>query len=205
MLALYSAIPYKMPWLPMSWLALLAIPAGYGALAAARLIHREVAPRIPTAIAIGSVLVPALAISWRSSLIDPADSREQLAYVHTDADYNLWFPYITQAVELVGAKNVVVAVDGDTPWPLAWALRPYPRTRWHAEGSEHVIVAAKKRAPAIEARLKGRYVRHAYRVRDSAEPIVVFLRADLFEERVGHGGWAAIDHPAGAKLAEGRH
>jgi hypothetical protein len=205
MLALYSAVPYKMPWLPMSWLALLAIPAGRGALAAARLLRHEALSRIPTAIAVGSVLVPAVAITWRSSFYRPADSREQLAYVHTDPDYNRWFPYVAQAAKLVGHRNMLVAVDSNTTWPMAWSLRPYPGTRWSADGNEHVIIASQDRVESVESRLKYRYVRHDYRVRDSADPIVVYLRADVFEARVDPKTWTVIDRVAGAALADRGH
>ena len=202
MLALYSAIPYKMPWLPMSWLALLAIPAGYGALAAVRLARHEVTPRMPAAIAIGSVLVPAIAITWRSSFHRPADAREQLAYVHTDADYNRWFPFVAQAAKLVGTRQVLIAVDSDTTWPMAWSLRPYPHTHWRADGNEHVIIVAEKRAAAVESRLKARYLKRQYRVRDSADPVFIYLRADVFEQRLSPRGWIVMDKQPGATLAD---
>lgn len=180
MLAAYSAIAYKMPWLPLSWLALLALPAARGARVLARVLADEVWARAALGTAVALAVLPALVITARSSFVRPADQREQLAYVHTDADYTRWFGWIEEGGRRVGRSRLIVAIDHDATWPMVWSLSPYPRTRWRASGNEDVIVAAVSRAPAIEARLARRYYRFEARVRDSAEPAYVYLRRPLF-------------------------
>ncbi len=179
MLGLYSAIPYKMPWLPTSWLMLLAIPAGAGAVVLVRLARRWLG-RMAVVVVVTTTLVPALAITWRSSFVDPADVSEDLAYVHTSTDYNEWFGYVQLAARLEGTRNVRIAIDSDVVWPLPWAMTPYRNARWQALGDEHVIIAAQSRAIAVESRLAARYLRRTYRFRDSAEPVVVYLRQKTF-------------------------
>ncbi len=178
LLGLYSVIPYKMPWLPLGWLMLLAIPAGTGVAAVVRIAR----PRFGRAAAVGAVaiaMLPALVITWRSSFVSPADRGEDLAYVHTDADYNQWIGYVRMAARVHG-DDVRIAVEDSVTWPLPWALTPYRDTRWQARGDEHVIIAARSRAPAIEARLTGRYLRRTYLFRDNAEPVVIYLRVATF-------------------------
>jgi uncharacterized protein (TIGR03663 family) len=175
MLALYSVIPYKMPWLPISWLALLAIPAGYGIAFTIRMLRASFG-RAVAGIAIAVAVIPALAITWRSSFVSPAARQEALAYVHTDPDYDRWFRFVRMA----GGRDVLVAVDSDVIWPLPWSLTPYRNTRWQARGDEQVIIAAQGRAATIEERLTTSYLRGTYRLRDASDPVVVYLRHRTF-------------------------
>lgn len=179
LLCVYSVIPYKMPWLPTSWLMLLAVPAGHGVVFAIHTARGRLG-KAAAVLVLALALVPAVAITWRSSFVSPADNGEALAYVHTDDDYNEWFGYVEMAARVLGPRNVVIAVDNDVMWPLPWSTMPYRNTRWTALGDEHVIIAAERRAPAIEQRLTRRYLRRTYQFRDSAEPVVVYLRQRTF-------------------------
>lgn len=173
MLAAYSSIAYKMPWLPLSWLVFLSIPAGHGALVIARWLG---ARRAALASAVALAAAMPLAITVRSSFLQPADPDEALAYVHTAPEYATWFGLIQEVAGVLGPMRIRVAVDHDVQWPLAWALLPY-RTTWGAAGDEDIIIAAPARAGAIEATLTRRYYRRQFLVRDSAEPAIVYLRA----------------------------
>ena len=191
MLGLYSLIPYKMPWLPTSWLMLLALPAGHG-LVFAILWARARAGRRAAIGMFVVALAPALAITWRSSFVAPADRQEALAYVHTDAAYNEWFGYMQAAGRIAGTRSVSVAVVSKVTWPLPWSMMPY-RTRWHARGSEHVIIAAESRAHDVEQKLDARYLRRKFPFRASAEPVVIYLRQQAFAP--------LLDEPALAAMA----
>ena len=176
----YSAIAYKMPWLPMSWLVLLALPAGRGVVALGGLARGRHAGQVARA-ALALASVPALIIATRVAFVRPADRREALAYVHTDADYNRWFPLIEAAARQRGRGRVIVAVDHPAQWPLAWSLSRYPRTRWYVAGTEDVIVVAASRADATEARLRSAYLRGDIMVRDASEPARIYLRRAVFD------------------------
>lgn len=195
MFAAYSLVAYKMPWLPASWLALLALPAARGLLVLTRVLADEVHARAGMGVATIVALVPMLVITVRSSIVRPADAREQLAYVHTDADYNRWFGFIEEGGRRLGRGNLLVAIELDSTWPLPYSLEPYRRTRWAAEGNEDVIVAGESRHVAVEARLDRTYLRRRYRVRDSAETAFVYLRRSLYEGvllRAGDGDEFAL-------------
>lgn len=172
MLVVYSAIAYKTPWLPMSWLALLAIPAGRGVAVIVQWLRR----RHVVAIALA---IPALAITIRSSFAHPADRDEALAYVHTAPDYARWFPLIEAAADVVGRRRLTVAVDHPTTWPLPWSLVPY-HASWRARGTEDVMIVAASRADALERKLHEPYYRRPAELRDNAEPAFVYIRARRF-------------------------
>ena len=180
LLVAYSAIPYKMPWLPASWLALLAVPAGHGVIRFAALLRRELARPIGVAAAAAIAIIPPLAITVRSSLIRPADPVERLAYVHTSPDYNEWFGLIQRAADRIGHDQIRVVIDHDASWPLAWSLTPYRDVHWGGGGDADVLVVAVGRAEAVEAGLDGVYYRRQYLIRDAAEPAYVYFRRGTF-------------------------
>lgn len=188
LLVVYSAIPYKMPWLPMSWLAFLALPAGQGARRLATLLADEVWGRIGARTALVAAAIPALLITVRSSFVRPADKREQLAYVHTAADYGAWMGLIQQAGDRIGRSRLRVAVEHDALWPLPWSLKPYQRTTFAALGNEDVILVPISRAPALEARLTSPYFRRQFEYRHDAEPIFIYLRRARFVTWLGREG-----------------
>lgn len=184
MFAAYSLVAYKMPWLPIGWLVLLAVPAGQGIVVLGRVLADELSRRAGARTALVLALMPALAITARSSFERPGDRRESLAYVHTDADFRRWYGHIQAGARVLGRDRVVVAIDHPAVWPMPWVLAPFPLTRWAAHGDEDVMVVGKSRTAAVERRLSHRYLRREYRVRDGAEPAWVYLRASLFERLV---------------------
>lgn len=174
----YSLIGYKMPWLPVSWLMLLAIPAAHGAC----VLALRVGPRRAKVIALAG-LATVLAITVRSSFVRPADHAEALAYVHTAADYADWTGRIDELAAKIGPRKIRIGVDHPTRWPLAYSLKLYPGTHWMVQGDEDVLVVAPSRAAAVDARLKKRYVRQRYRMRAYAEPAILYVRVDRLEGR----------------------
>jgi uncharacterized protein (TIGR03663 family) len=181
LLLAYSLISYKMPWLPASWLALLALPAARGLAVVGAVLADELSPRLGRGAALALALVPALLITARSSFVRPADKREQLAYVHTSADYNRWTPLLDEGAAQVGRARLRIAVDHKATWPLPWTLVPYRRTRWKSiGGNEDLLIVAVSRAPEAEKRLAGLYLRRRYELRDSAEPAYIYLRHALY-------------------------
>jgi uncharacterized protein (TIGR03663 family) len=181
----YSLVAYKMPWLPLGWLALFAIPAAHGTLVAGRVLGAELSGRLGPGAALVAAAAAALAITARSSFVRPASPREDLAYVHTSPEYHEWFGIIARAGDVLGPANLRVAVTHGATWPLAWSLMPYPGTRWTASGDEDVIIAPVEQAAELERRLRGGYLRREYQIRDSAGAAYVYVRGALYaHERV---------------------
>jgi len=182
----YSLVAYKMPWLPLGWLALLAIPAAHGTLVAGRVLRAELSGRLGAGAALVAAVTVALAITARSSFVSPASPREDLAYVHTAPDYREWFGIIERAGDRIGRANLRIAVTHSANWPLAWALLPYPHTTWTASGDEDVIIAPIEQAAELEPRLRHAYLRRQYQIRDSSGPAYVYIRRALYARELIH-------------------
>lgn len=176
----YSLVAYKMPWLPLSWLALLALPAAHGAVIAGRVLRDEVSPRLGTCAAIVIACTIALGITLRSSFLRPASAKEDLAYVHTSADYREWFGIIERAAQHLGNDQVRIVVTHPANWPLVWTLMPYAKVGWSSSGDEDIILAEVGQARELEPRLRHGYLRHEYQIRDSAQPAYLYLRKSLY-------------------------
>jgi uncharacterized protein (TIGR03663 family) len=176
---LHSAIPYKMPWLPTLWLALLAIPAGRAVV----VIARRVRQRWYAVAALASI--PALALAVRASFVKPADASERLAYAHTSPDYNEWFGRIEAAGRARGSANVRVAFAHEVVWPLPWSLEHYARSMT-VSGTEDVIIASPGRAAAIENKLVGEYYKRPSGMRNYAWPAFIYFRVATFSPWLAH-------------------
>jgi uncharacterized protein (TIGR03663 family) len=206
--AAYSLISYKMPWLPIGWLALLAIPAAHGTRVAGRVLGAELSRRLGAGAALSAAVAVALAITARSSFVAPASPREDLAYVHTSPDYQEWFGIIERAGDELGRANLRIAVTHSANWPLAWSLLPYPRASWTAQGDEDVILAAVEQAAELEPRLRHGYLRRQYQIRDSAGPAYLYVRRSLYARELlrdpsrSTGSFTLVAGPAA--LAVGR-
>ncbi|MGE0401909.1 MAG: flippase activity-associated protein Agl23 [Kofleriaceae bacterium] len=170
----YSLIAYKMPWLPTSWLALLVVPAGVGAVA----IAKRIGARWATLVGVGALALIAT-ISVRSSFVHPDAADEDLAYVHTAPEFARWMGAIDAAAKKVGVRRIRIGVDDPNLWPLPYVLKRYPRVSWFVTGIEDVIIVKRDRLGEIEGRLKRRYTRVTLPFRSYSEPVVV-----MFAERV---------------------
>jgi uncharacterized protein (TIGR03663 family) len=171
----YSAIPYKMPWLAASWIALLALPAGQGlAWLAGRLHGRGGVPLAAVPVVVATAVAGAITI--RSSLVQPADHREDLAYVQTDAAYHTWLEVLVRA----GAHGVI-AVDLPSPWPLPWTLA-HREVTWLPRTDAVALVAPASRRAALAATLRGGHVVARFPFRAHAEDVDVYVRLRRFRE-----------------------
>jgi uncharacterized protein (TIGR03663 family) len=132
---IYSAIPYKTPWLALNLWLPLAILAGFGVewlwLAAPKFSVR--------ALILAFTVVLGVLIgrdTWRWVFKFPADEKNPYAYAHTGEDL-LRLP---ARLEQLARENMnpdpritVVAADA---WPLPWYLRNYSQVGYWQPGQE---------------------------------------------------------------------
>jgi uncharacterized protein (TIGR03663 family) len=125
MLAAYSLIPYKAPWLALNVLIPMALVAGAGAG-----ICWEVARRSNTRIMIVIALGVAFAFStWRAArlnFIRYDDEVEPYVYVHTRRQIYALLCHLAELVDRRGGRQLAtISVVSPEYWPLPWYLRPY--------------------------------------------------------------------------------
>ena len=123
--AVYSAIPYKTPWLGLNFLAPAAVIAGIG--------FSRVCEALPERFHRGltSVLVVLIASSLaaetrRLCFTYPSDPGNPLAYSPTVPDILRLEARVEALAAHGGANAPVVAVVGPDIWPLPWYLRHCP-------------------------------------------------------------------------------
>jgi predicted membrane-bound mannosyltransferase len=132
---IYSAIPYKTPWLALNLWLPLALLCGSGVAAFWAQITNP-AGRWGLGIA-GAFLLALLAVQTKVSAFDqPADEKNPYAYAHTGEDL-LRLPGRLDALarenKIPNPRIAVVAADA---WPLPWYLRKFSQAGFWQPGQE---------------------------------------------------------------------
>jgi uncharacterized protein (TIGR03663 family) len=131
--AIYSAIPYKTPWLALNLWLPLSLICGLGVQAFWEQV-KSPAARWGMGIAL-AILLAKLATQTKVLAFDqPADEKNPLAYAHTGEDL-LRLPArleeLARQEKLSDPRIAVVAADA---WPLPWYLRKFSRVGfWQPE------------------------------------------------------------------------
>ena len=131
----YSAIPYKTPWLALNLWLPLALVCGLGAAFFWQLVKNPAA-RWGAGIA-GGLLLATLAAQTKTLVFDrPADDKNPYAYAHTTEDL-LGLPVrlaeLAQQDKISKPRIAVVAADA---WPLPWYLRKFSAASYWQPGQE---------------------------------------------------------------------
>ncbi len=132
---IYSAIPYKTPWLALNLWLPFALLCGLGIATILELIKNS-AGRWGAGIA-GVFLLATIGSQTQEFVFDkPADEKNPYAYAHTGEDL-LRLPgrldELAQRNKISQPRIAVVAADA---WPLPWYLRKFPNTGFWQPGQE---------------------------------------------------------------------
>jgi len=154
---IYSAIPYKTPWLALNLWLPLALACGLGVAAFWEQIN-SAAGRWIVRIA-GVFLLATLAAQTKDLVFDrPADEKNPYAYAHTGEDLLGLPPRLEQLARennLVQPRIAVIAAD---PWPLPWYLRKFASVGYWQPGQEtgpaDFIITTTDLSDPLKARLK---------------------------------------------------
>jgi len=121
---IYSAIPYKTPWLALNLWLPFSLLCGVGAAAFGKLLTKPAA-RWGAVLACGFFLVALFAQTKLLVFQHPADEKNPFAYAHTSEDL-LQLP--VRLAELAREKHIAqprIAVVAADAWPLPWYLRKF--------------------------------------------------------------------------------
>ncbi|HWT00971.1 MAG TPA: flippase activity-associated protein Agl23 [Pyrinomonadaceae bacterium] len=196
-LAAYSLIPYKTPWLMLSFTVPLAVISGY---AVNVLYHSK--GEWPARLAALAVTLAALAVSGvqtaRLNFYYYDDDTYPYVYAHTYRDFLPLVNKIDELAERAGTgRKTEVAIVADEYWPLPWYLREYEHAGFfgYVERPNGDLVSVKgpivisterqeiEKAAQLQEVLGDRYVRvDAYPLRPGVT-LVLYARPDLVEGR----------------------
>jgi uncharacterized protein (TIGR03663 family) len=181
-LAAYSLIPYKTPWLMLNFTVPLAIIGGY-AINEIYIWTTGLTSRM-TALAIALV---ALAVCGTQAVqlnfFHYDDDRYPYVYAHTYREFLPMMTAIDQLAERAKTgKQTGITITAREYWPLPWYLREYPRAGFFghmAATQEPIIVGSLEQSAELEAMLGDRYVRlNSYPLRPGVT-LLLYARRDL--------------------------
>ena len=195
MLAAYSLIPYKTPWLMLSFTVPLAIIGGY-AINELYTYAEDLTLRVA---AIG-LLVVALVISGTQSVVldfyHYDDDQYPYVYAHTRREFLTMVDEIDRLAERAGTgAETEIAIITPEYWPLPWYLRDYPHAAFWGKVMDEsgrliepqgpIVVSSEKQeleeSDPLQRALGGRYHRlNSYPMRPGVT-LVLYVKNELAE------------------------
>ena len=175
-LAAYSLIPYKTPWLTLNAIVPLAVCAGY----ALQLLWTH--PRVPKAVC-WTILALALGYStYRAAVLSfwqYDNEATPYVYAHTSREVLT----LVREVEHIEAAHpqTAIAVTSRDQFPLSWYLRAFPAGYYGtlAAPPTPLVIASIDQRPELDARLGSRFDRLGpYRLRPGVL-LLLYVRRDL--------------------------
>jgi uncharacterized protein (TIGR03663 family) len=185
MLAAYSLIPYKTPWLALNISVPLALVAGYGlaeVYGEVRRIRRQRMQVFLVAL-LGMALVISAYQAIDVSFFRYDDDSLPYVYVHTQRQFLDLVERLNQiAVRNPSGVRTNMTIAAVNYWPLPWYLRDYPNVGYWGHvvpTREPVVIAEESQQAELQPILGDRYDRiGAYNLRPGVV-LVLFVRRDV--------------------------
>lgn len=179
----YSIIPYKTPWLMLSFTLPMCIVAGYAINELAT--SKELWSRASAGIL---AILSCVILAWQTydlNFVNYDNERLPYVYAHTDREFLAMVADIERFAEVAGtSREAKIQIVSPDYWPLVWYLRDYKNAAFHgrmADAANAEVIITKKNQQDAEAtrRFGNDYEYHAsYKLRPGVE-LVLFVRKDL--------------------------
>lgn len=179
----YSLIPYKTPWLALSFMLPACIVAGYAVNVIASIKNKAA---LPAAALICAAAFGLLGYkTYELNFVRYDDDQMTYVYAHTRRE----FLDMTDKIEhfaKVSGKNEQVGVDVVSPeyWPMVWYMKDRPKVIFHARlidntSAEMLVARANDQKPEVLRRYAANY-RYAgsYALRPGVD-LMLLVRKDL--------------------------
>jgi uncharacterized protein (TIGR03663 family) len=185
----YSLVPYKTPWLALSFIVPLAIVAGY----AVELIYRggaELFRRRPgewsRALAITLVLAAVSVCAYQAyqiNFVHYDDAAYPYVYAHTKRQFHAMLDEVQRVAKRAGTNEQTgITVMSQDYWPMPWYMREYKRVGYTgtvASPNEPIVIVSDRQEAQAQPLLGGRYQRvGSYELRPGAT-LILYVRNEL--------------------------
>jgi uncharacterized protein (TIGR03663 family) len=182
LLAAYSLIPYKTPWLMINFMVPLAIVAGYGV----NEIYEAGKGWLVRGLALGLAAAALIVCATQAVILNfyrYDDEKYPYVYAHT---YREFVPLVEKIDQMAMrdklGKQIGVTITAPEYWPLPWYLRDYPSAGFYGRMSatyEPIVVGSVEQEEELNAVLGEGYVRiNSYPLRPGVT-LVLYARRDL--------------------------
>ncbi len=155
-------------WLGSLLVALLLV---YALLRYARRLGRHLAGRLAVAVALVVLALLTMRSAWMVSFINYDYVNEYLFYAHAAPDVTLAMHEIEDlSRRTVGDRQIKVAYDNESTWPLEWYLREYPNRAYYADSPSReqldapIVIVGSANESKVKPFLGERYQRFNYRL-----------------------------------------
>lgn len=136
MLAAYSLIPYKTPWLMLSFIVPMAVVGGY---AVQHLSGRSWATwkaPAPALVVMGAALTICVYQTVVLNFRQYDNDQYPYVYAHTSRELTSLVNEVERMAARAGTKEIGVSIATAENWPLPWYFRDYPRVGYVGTVSE---------------------------------------------------------------------
>jgi predicted membrane-bound mannosyltransferase len=188
-IAVYSAIPYKTPWVVLGSLHPAILLAGLGAVALVRWLGRWRLGWAAVALMLAGLANLGMQ-TWRGSFRFAADERNPYVYSQTSPDVVRLVKNIREvAAQHPKGGALVIKVMSPEYWPLPWYLRAFPNVGYWSgpdladDPEAPVMITQTEMADKLQSRLKGRYAQEMAGLRPGFM-LTAFYRQDLWDAMV---------------------
>jgi len=180
--AAYSIIPYKTPWLALSFLLPMCIVAGYGINELAK--SSDIGQRIFAGLLAAFATVILGYQTYDLNFLRYDDDSMPYVYAHTRRGFLDMVNQIeTYAAKSGKSKDAAIEVVSPDYWPLTWYMREYPKAIFHSRfadvNTSELIVASKAQLGELNKRYGANYKYvGTYPLRPGVE-LFLLVRKDL--------------------------
>jgi uncharacterized protein (TIGR03663 family) len=185
LLAAYTLIPYKTPWLAVNFILPLCIIGGYAIGELARLkdsFGRKIAAFLAT-ISVGTAAYQSIDLNFYSY----DDNEKAYVYAHTVRDVYRLIYEVKRAAEISGeGKDASILIVAPEYWSLPWYFREYPGAAFYGSitpsTTAEIIIGSTEQAAELE-REYGKHHSFAgtYTLRPGVE-LELFVRKDIADK-----------------------
>lgn len=188
-----SLIPYKTPWLILSYLWLLAFAAGavINRILPALSLWRGV--RTGLAVACFASIFFSAREMWRISFRDFAKQGEPYVYVQSTNDFKTAVDVVMNHIKAFPEDVTlrVLSLNRD-PWPLPYLLQPLTNILWgHADAATFdgadVVFSDIEDETLVQSKLHGTYFSLPFQIRESYQQGRAYLKTEKFKGEVPTG------------------
>ena len=177
-IAAYSLVPYKTPWLALSLILPLVLMTGY-------LIHEMYHPglRAFTLVIAGAGACFSLYQAIDVSFVHYDDDSYAYVYAHTKRDFLL----LINEIDAISAANpakkeIGITVMSPEHWPMPWYLRDYTHVGYWGRivpSSEPIVIALESQVPEVQQQLGPNYRIYSSHDLRPGNTLVMFVRNDV--------------------------